>query len=72
MIMKQILFFTMLTSLSLLLSSCDSKNDNSKKESKEEKLVEVKDGKYILNLQTAPFENDATPSRPVLFEIITK
>lgn len=33
---------------------------------------EVKDGKYILNLQTAPFENDATPSRPVLFEIISK
>lgn len=31
----------------------------------------VKDGRYILNLQTAPFVNDATPSRPVLFEIIT-
>lgn len=29
----------------------------------------IKDGTYILNLQTAPFENDATPSRPVLFEI---
>lgn len=25
------------------------------------------DGLYLLNLQTAPFENDATPSRPVLF-----
>ena len=46
MMMKQILFFTMLTSLSLLIFSCDSKNDNSKKESKEEKLVEVKDCKY--------------------------
>jgi len=33
---------------------------------------EVNDGKYILNLQTAAFENDATPSRPMLFEIITK
>lgn len=29
---------------------------------------EVKDGAYILNLQTAAFENDATPSRPILFE----
>lgn len=28
---------------------------------------EIADGSYILNLQTAPFENDATPSRPVLF-----
>ena len=32
----------------------------------------IKDGLYLLNLQTAPFENDATPSRPVLFEIHTK
>lgn len=31
----------------------------------------VLDGNYILNLQTAPFENDATPSRPVLFKIET-
>jgi kynurenine formamidase len=29
----------------------------------------IDDGKYILNLQTAPFENDATPSRPVLFGV---
>lgn len=29
----------------------------------------VKDGEYLLNLQTAPFENDATPSRPVLYPI---
>lgn len=28
------------------------------------------DGIYLLNLQTAPFENDATPSRPVLFSAI--
>lgn len=28
----------------------------------------IKDGTYILNLQLAPFENDATPSRPVLFK----
>lgn len=32
----------------------------------------IPDGNYILNLQTAPFENDATPSRPVLFEIFSK
>ncbi|MDB4291863.1 cyclase family protein [Maribacter sp.] len=29
----------------------------------------VKDGKYYLNLQVAPFENDASPSRPVLYKI---
>lgn len=28
---------------------------------------EVRDGYYLLNLQTAPFENDATPSRPVIY-----
>lgn len=27
----------------------------------------VEDGKYLLNLQVAAFENDAAPSRPVLF-----
>jgi len=32
----------------------------------------ILDGNYLLNLQTAPFENDATPSRPVLFAINTK
>ncbi len=30
----------------------------------------VKDGTYLLNLQIAPFENDATPSKPVLYRII--
>jgi arylformamidase len=30
---------------------------------------EVSDGEYMLNLQTAPFVNDATPSRPVLFPL---
>jgi len=29
----------------------------------------VADGFYLLNLQTAPFENDATPSRPTLYHI---
>lgn len=30
---------------------------------------EVKDGSYILNLQIASFENDASPSKPVLYAI---
>jgi len=29
----------------------------------------VKDGKYYLNIQLAPFENDASPSRPILYTI---
>lgn len=29
----------------------------------------IEDGAYILNLQVASFENDAAPSRPVLFQI---
>ena len=29
----------------------------------------VEDGKYFLNLQIAPFENDATPSKPVIYKI---
>lgn len=31
---------------------------------------EIKDGIYLLNLQIAPFANDASPSRPILFKII--
>lgn len=30
---------------------------------------QIKDGAYLLNLQVAPFENDASPSRPVLYKI---
>jgi kynurenine formamidase len=30
---------------------------------------EIRDGTYLLNIQFAPFENDASPSRPVLFEM---
>lgn len=30
----------------------------------------IKDGTYILNLQIAPFENDATPSKPILYKIM--
>jgi arylformamidase len=29
----------------------------------------VEDGNYVLNLQVAPFENDASPSRPILYPI---
>ncbi|WP_300410278.1 hypothetical protein, partial [uncultured Alcanivorax sp.] len=29
----------------------------------------IEDGKYILNLQIASFENDATPSKPILYKI---
>lgn len=30
---------------------------------------DVEDGRYILELQVAPFRNDAAPSRPVLYKI---
>lgn len=30
---------------------------------------DIPDGKYILEIQLAPFENDASPSRPVLYKI---
>lgn len=30
----------------------------------------IKDGTYFLNLMIAPFENDATPSKPILYNII--
>lgn len=29
----------------------------------------VVDGEYLLNLQIAPFENDASPSKPILYKI---
>ncbi|MGC1204807.1 MAG: cyclase family protein [Flavobacteriaceae bacterium] len=29
----------------------------------------IEDGTYFLNLQIAPFENDATPSKPILYKI---
>lgn len=31
---------------------------------------EIEDGDYLLNLQIAPFEADASPSRPVLFKLL--
>ncbi|OBQ51663.1 cyclase family protein [Tamlana sp. s12] len=30
----------------------------------------VEDGEYFLNLQIAPFENDAAPSKPILYEVL--
>ncbi|MCX2678800.1 cyclase family protein [Galbibacter sp. EGI 63066] len=32
---------------------------------------QVEDGTYLLNLQIAPFENDASPSKPVLYEVLS-
>lgn len=31
---------------------------------------EIEDGNYLLNLQIAPFEADASPSRPILFKLL--
>ncbi|CAA9198531.1 hypothetical protein FLA105534_02172 [Flavobacterium bizetiae] len=31
---------------------------------------EIEDGEYILNLQIASFENDASPSKPILYKIV--
>ena len=33
---------------------------------------EVKDGTYLLNLQIASFENDASPSKPILYAILNE
>ncbi len=30
---------------------------------------DIKDGDYFLNLMTAPLENDATSSKPILYKI---
>ena len=30
----------------------------------------IKDGLYMMDLQVAPIENDAAPSRPILYEIL--
>jgi kynurenine formamidase len=30
----------------------------------------IKDGCYMLNLQIAPIENDASPSKPILYEVL--
>ncbi len=30
----------------------------------------VEDGAYFLNIQIAPFENDASPSKPILYKIV--
>ena len=33
---------------------------------------EIKDGSYLLNLQIASFENDASPSKPVLYAFLNE
>ncbi|MDY7395875.1 cyclase family protein [Aureibaculum sp. 2210JD6-5] len=30
----------------------------------------IKDGKYFINIQIAPFENNASPSKPILYEVL--
>ena len=30
----------------------------------------IEDGTYFVNLQIAPFENDAAPSKPILYKIL--
>ena len=49
-------------------------NENSRRYATITELVyaadEVVDGRYMLNLQIAPFASDAAPSRPLLFPII--
>ncbi len=32
----------------------------------------IMDGSYLLNLMIAPFHNDAAPSKPILYKILTK
>ena len=49
--------------------SVDRENDNGELAFHHAFWEVPKDGTYILNLQTAPFENDASPSRPVLYQI---
>lgn len=31
----------------------------------------IEDGMYMLNLQIAPFENDASPSKPILYKVLS-
>jgi len=31
---------------------------------------EIQDGSYLLNLQIASFENDASPSKPILYKVL--
>ena len=49
-------------------------NDDARKNATITELIfveeELKDGSYLLNLQIASFENDASPSKPLLFKII--
>lgn len=52
----------------------DNLNSDARLESTITELVfvvdEVKDGSYMLNLQIASFENDASPSKPILYEFL--
>ena len=51
----------------------DSLNDDARHDATITEMVfikdEVKDGSYLLNLQIASFENDASPSKPTLYKL---
>lgn len=49
-------------------------NSDARKEATITELIfvpdDIEDGKYILNLMIASFENDATPSKPIIYKIL--
>jgi kynurenine formamidase len=49
-------------------------NEDARKDATITELIyvpnEIEDGKYILNLMIASFENDATPSKPILYKTL--
>lgn len=55
------------------VKNVDVLNDDARLESTITEMIfvsnEVKDGSYLLNLQIASFENDASPSKPILYDL---
>lgn len=55
------------------LKDVDAVNDDARLDATISELIfvdnSVTDGKYLLNLQIASFENDASPSKPILYKI---
>lgn len=56
------------------LKNVDNLNDDARLDATISELIfvpdSIRDGRYLLNLQIASFENDASPSKPVLFSIL--
>lgn len=56
------------------VADTDNLNDDARMDATITELVyvpnEILDGTYLLNLQFASFENDASPSKPILYKII--